>query len=103
MDTLELFKQLVDGFYCAIPKKKRSIELRYRIALKLLDSVYGKNIDSLTLNECGYILGITRERVRQIEEVAVIKLRNPNIGGRRLKELINIIYEIETDFEYGGK
>ena len=34
----------------------------------------------LTLEEIGLVLGITKERVRQIENSALKKLRNPNIG-----------------------
>ena len=32
--------------------------------------------EPITLNEAGEILGISRERVRQIEEVALKKLKN---------------------------
>ena len=39
----------------------------------------------LTLEEIGLILGITRERVRQIEASALKKLKHPNIG-RVLRE-----------------
>ena len=34
----------------------------------------------LTLEEIGLILGVTRERVRQIESSALKKLKHPNIG-----------------------
>ena len=39
-----------------------------------------------TLQEIGYILGVTRERVRQIEAGALKRLRHPTRGGRQLKE-----------------
>lgn len=39
----------------------------------------------LTLEEIGLILGVTRERVRQIEASALKKLKHPKIG-RILKE-----------------
>ena len=38
----------------------------------------------LTLSEIGFILGISRERVRQIESSALKKLRHPETG-RRLR------------------
>ena len=31
--------------------------------------------DGLTLQECGEVMGVTRERVRQVEAKALIKLR----------------------------
>ena len=34
----------------------------------------------LTLEEIGLVLGVTRERVRQIEASALKKLKHPNIG-----------------------
>jgi len=39
----------------------------------------------LTLEEIGLVLGVTRERVRQIEASALKKLRHPKIG-RFLRE-----------------
>jgi RNA polymerase primary sigma factor len=41
-----------------------------------------------TLEEIAKILGITRERVRQIETQALKKLKSPNIG-RKLKDYIS--------------
>jgi len=35
---------------------------------------------SLTLEEIGLVLGVTRERVRQIESTALKKLKSPKIG-----------------------
>jgi RNA polymerase primary sigma factor len=59
-DTLEnVLKNLTD-------REKKIIELRYGLT--------GEG--PLTLEETGKILGITRERVRQIQEKAVAKLRN---------------------------
>ena len=44
---------------------------------------------NLTLEEIGLILGVTRERVRQIEASALKKLRHPRIG-RILRGYIEI-------------
>lgn len=35
-----------------------------------------QRIEPMTLEECGTVLGVTRERVRQIEANALRKLRN---------------------------
>jgi len=43
----------------------------------------------LTLEEIGLVLGVTRERVRQIESSALKKLRNPKIG-RILREYMTM-------------
>ncbi len=43
--------------------------------------------DGLTLHECGLLLGITRERVRQIEAAALRKLRGA-VRRRRLEGLL---------------
>ncbi len=54
--------------------------------LKKLDQMplYGCDF---TLEEIGAVLQVTRERVRQIENSAIKKLKHPNIG-RFLKEYI---------------
>ncbi len=41
----------------------------------------------LTLEEIGLVLGVTRERVRQIESSAIKKLKHPSVG-RYLRDYI---------------
>ncbi len=43
--------------------------------------------DARTLDECGKVLGLTKERIRQIENKALHKLRNP-IRANKLKSLM---------------
>jgi RNA polymerase primary sigma factor len=51
------------------PREARILQLRYGL-------VDGR---TLTLNEVGRKMGVTRERVRQIETQALHRLRNANI------------------------
>ena len=48
-----------------------------------------KKYGDYTLEEIAKTLGITRERVRQIEQMAIKKLKHPNIS-RELREYINL-------------
>jgi RNA polymerase primary sigma factor len=60
------------------PREVRILQLRYG----LLDGqVY-------TLEEVGRKMGVTRERVRQIEAQALSRLRHPNIR-RKLRDYLN--------------
>ncbi len=58
-------------------REKRIIELRYGL----------NNKTPLTLEQTGRIMGITRERVRQIQEKAIVKLR----GFKEIQELEEFI------------
>ncbi len=49
----------------------------------------------LTLEEIGKILGISKERIRQIEQSALRKLRHPEIG-KKLKEWTEPVKEDNT-------
>ena len=54
------------------PREAQVLRLRYGI---------GTNKDH-TLEEVGHALGLTRERVRQIESAAIRKLRSPEFQDR---------------------
>jgi RNA polymerase primary sigma factor len=59
------------------PREVRILELRYG----LVDG------ETYTLEEVGKKLGVTRERVRQIEAQALSRLRHP-VHARRLKDFL---------------
>ncbi len=66
-DTLEPYLRFLD------PRQRRVLEMRFAL--------------DMTLEECGAELGVSRERVRQLEQKALRKLREvilrtPNVGGR---------------------
>lgn len=65
-------------------RERRCLEMRYR--------------DNMTLDECGTVMGVTRERVRQITAKAERKLRHPS----RVKamEVIPKADYIELDMKY---
>jgi hypothetical protein len=50
---------------------------------------YGSS--SMTLEEIGLILGITRERVRQIEASALKKLKHPKYA-RKLRDYLGLLH-----------
>jgi len=45
--------------------------------------------DTYTLEEIAKILGISKERVRQIEKTALKKIKNPKVS-RRLRQYLEI-------------
>lgn len=61
------------AFACLSPREERILRLRFG---------FNQTSDH-TLEECGEIFGVTRERVRQIEAKALRKLKTP-IGARQL-------------------
>ena len=60
------------------------------------------DVGPFTLEEIGQVLHITRERVRQIEQGAMNKLRHPRIG-RRLKAYTEMSIEDESTLSYGSR
>ena len=86
-DSEELIGDVVDdmkidavrnALKCLTSRERQVILLRYGLYTK-----YGK-----TLEEVGIILDITRERVRQIEDRALTKMRHPR-NTRKLKDYHN--------------
>jgi len=41
--------------------------------------------NSMTLNEIASIIGVTKERLRQIEKIALKKIKNPKISAKLRK------------------
>lgn len=80
--------------YAEKPMKEKDY-IRFHVLLKLLETEYTAFVDDCSLNEVGYIIGITRERVRQVEAAGILKIKSPNL----LKRL-NKNNAIETIMEY---
>jgi RNA polymerase primary sigma factor len=69
--TVSLLREHLEEVLQKLPERERKIiQLRYG----LRDGRYR------TLEEVGLEFGITRERIRQIEAVALRKLRHPHLG-----------------------
>ncbi|RYA23925.1 hypothetical protein CRU96_05820 [Malaciobacter halophilus] len=51
----------------------------FHVVLKLLETEYAAFIDTCTLSEIGYILNISRERVRQVEYKGIMKIKSPKL------------------------
>lgn len=60
------------------------------------------DVGSFTLEEIGQVLGVTRERVRQIEQSALNKLKHPRVG-RKLSAYLGIHVQDESRLNYGFK
>ena len=77
--TSSILRELLQGVLQDLPPREvRILQLRYG----LVDG------ETYTLEEVGKKLGVTRERVRQIEAQALSRLRHPT-HSRRLKDFLN--------------
>ncbi|MDR2081206.1 MAG: hypothetical protein LBP54_04905 [Campylobacteraceae bacterium] len=71
--------------------KIRAVEEMYKrdtadYYIGLAKAVYGNHcLGDMTLEEVSIILNTTRERVRQIENTAIKKLKSPKIGKRLIE------------------
>jgi len=63
----ELTREVAKALGALSPREASVIRLRFGIGQE----------DAMTLEEVGQILGVTRERIRQIEEKALVKLKAP--------------------------
>jgi len=63
----DIRRLILDAMRYLTPREERVIRLRYGINVA----------EQHTLEQCGEIFGVTRERVRQIEAKALIKLKHP--------------------------
>jgi RNA polymerase primary sigma factor len=77
--TNELLKEHIDNVLASLPaRERRVIELRFGLG----DGC------SRTLDEVGQEVGVTRERIRQIVQKALRKLRHPK-HSRKLREYLD--------------
>ncbi|MFN8499876.1 MAG: sigma-70 family RNA polymerase sigma factor [Anaerolineae bacterium] len=73
-----LREQLEDMFMSLSPREARILEMRFGL----------RDGHSYTLKETGQKFGLTRERIRQIEQEALAKLRQPNRSSK-LREYLH--------------
>jgi len=58
------------------------------------------DVGAFTLEEIGQVLGVSRERIRQIEQAALNKLKHPRVG-RRLQAYLATVVIDESQNNYG--
>ena len=75
-----LMEKLRDVLGTLTERERRVLEFRFGL---------NDGGEGITLDDVGEILGVTRERIRQIEAKALMRLRLPS----RMKQLINLKYE----------
>jgi RNA polymerase primary sigma factor len=71
---LLLSEEMQEALHSLTPREERILELRFGL----------KDGQTHTLEEVGVKMGYTRERIRQIEAIALRKLRHPS-RSRRLR------------------
>ena len=76
--TVEMLKEELSGVLATLTEREEKV-LRLRFGLD--------DGQCRTLEEVGQIFGVTRERIRQIEAKALIKLRHPS-RSRKLKDFL---------------
>lgn len=76
----ELRTIMTHAFACLSPREERILRLRFG---------FNREADH-TLEECGEMFGVTRERIRQIEAKALRKLKVPAGARRLLKTFVDV-------------
>jgi RNA polymerase primary sigma factor len=76
----DLHDALIDAIKRLTPREEKIISMRFGL---------GKSGREYTLEEVGEYFGVTRERVRQIESKALLKLKTPAKAGR-LKDFAKV-------------
>lgn len=79
VDKMMLRERMSDVLKCLSERERMVIEYRYGI----------KDGTARTLDDVGLLFNVTRERIRQIEMVAIKKLRNPSVIGKLSEFLVN--------------
>jgi hypothetical protein len=70
-NEVKLFKEVADGLFSEQGGDNK--KTRDEIICMMLDTEYGHLVSDSTLEEVAYIYGITRERVRQLQDNAIGK------------------------------
>jgi len=92
--TKEQYKKLAI-LYAPVFAYKKASDSRIRMMMQMFYQIHSKKDNSLNnvmdhsynITEIGFLMGISRERVRQIESSALKKLKHPKVG-RVLKSYI---------------
>jgi len=72
-----------NGWGNITPQEKEVMVLRYHLSIPIETTHYHKPLQLLTFGDIAEILGLSRERIRQIERSSIRKLRHPNSKATR--------------------
>ena len=69
--------------------------LHFDVAVNAYMKAYPTKFDGMSLQDIAHVMGMTRERIRQIEDIAVRKLKHPKLGNR--VKMTRVIVEIDGE------
>ena len=80
---------MLAGACSRLDEQKAALNILNDREQKIIKSFYGIGCQEMTLEEIGHATGLTRERVRQIKEKAIRKLRN-STSNKLLKTYLGV-------------
>lgn len=90
--SIEKGRQLIYKVYVpALEKAMSELTEREQKVLEL------RFVHGMTYEQCGYRFNVTRERIRQVEQKALRKLRSPRFAKHYLLDTLNKAFEIDGE------
>lgn len=90
--SIEKGRQLIYKVYVpALEKAMSELTEREQKVLEL------RFVHGMTYEQCGYRFNVTRERIRQVEQKALRKLRSPRFAKHYILDTLNKAFEIDAE------